>query len=54
MVSILDEQIGRVLNALDRKNMLQNSIILFFSDNGAPSEGFLANSGSNYPLKGVS
>lgn len=34
--------------------MLQNSIIVFLSDNGAPTDGFMANNGSNYPLRGAS
>lgn len=53
MMSVLDEEIGRFVSALDKKGMLSNSVILLYSDNGAPSIGFHANSGSNYPLKGV-
>lgn len=54
MMAVVDEQIGRFVTALDRKGLLNNSVILLYSDNGAASTGFLANSGSNYPLKGVS
>lgn len=32
----LDEAIGRILKTLESNNMLQNTIIIFFSDNGAP------------------
>lgn len=53
MISILDEGIGRVIEKLHEKSMLDNSIIVFFSDNGAPSKGFLSTTGSNYPLRGV-
>lgn len=53
MVKALDESVERVVKALSDANMLDNSIIVFMSDNGAPSIGFLENSGSNYPLRGV-
>ncbi|XP_061401355.1 arylsulfatase B [Musca vetustissima] len=52
MASKLDESVGRIVKALDRAQMLKNSIVLFFSDNGAPSVGLYHNSGSNWPLKG--
>ena len=35
MIDRLDQNIGRVLNELDRLKVLDNSIILFVSDNGA-------------------
>lgn len=53
MMSVLDEQIGRLVSALDASGKLANSVIVLQSDNGAATQGFLANSGSNYPLKGV-
>ena len=53
MVHALDESVGRTVMALKESNMLQNSIILFMSDNGALTEGITGNSGSNYPLRGV-
>lgn len=53
VVATLDESVGRVVDALKRRNMLKNTIIIFMSDNGAQTEGFLANYGSNYPLRGV-
>ncbi|KAJ4450929.1 hypothetical protein ANN_02364, partial [Periplaneta americana] len=53
MVSKLDESVGRVVQALQRRHMLENSIIVFLSDNGAPTKGRYPNWGSNWPLKGV-
>lgn len=54
MVSKLDDSVGAIFKSLRAKNMIQNSIILFISDNGAPSFGLHSNSGSNFPLRGVS
>lgn len=49
----MDKSVGDVVEALAKRNMLENSIIVFFSDNGAPTYGMHANSGSNYPLRGI-
>ena len=54
MVSKLDESVGCVLQALREKDMLQNSIVLFMADNGAPTIGLYETTGSNYPFRGVS
>ncbi|KAF5285022.1 hypothetical protein FQR65_LT02334 [Abscondita terminalis] len=54
MVSLLDKSVGKVITALREKRMLENSVVLFMSDNGAPTTGrFHRNHGSNYPLKGI-
>ncbi|XP_064214439.1 arylsulfatase B isoform X2 [Tribolium castaneum] len=53
VVSHLDASIGRIMAKLDEKQMLDNSIVLFFSDNGAQTVGMYENSGSNWPLRGV-
>lgn len=53
MVAKLDESVGRIVSALEKGNMLQNSIIIFLADNGAPTVGVFSNWGSNYPLKGI-
>lgn len=53
MVSILDKGVGQVVKALDDKGILNNTVILFTADNGAPSIGDWSNSGSNFPFKGV-
>lgn len=39
MVSKLDKSVGKVVKALDENKMLDNSIILFLSDNGSPILG---------------
>lgn len=52
MMATLDEEIGRFIATLNRKGILENSVILFSSDNGAPTYGQHSNSGSNYPFKG--
>nr|CAD7402130.1 unnamed protein product [Timema cristinae] len=53
MVSKLDDSVGRVTEALQRKGMLGDSIIVFMSDNGASTIGDFPNWGSNYPLRGL-
>ncbi|XP_014214434.1 arylsulfatase B-like [Copidosoma floridanum] len=53
MMKAMDESVGRVMTALSKENMLDNSIIVFISDNGAPTIDFYENSGSNYPLRGI-
>ena len=49
MVTAMDAQIGRVLETLDSQGLAENSIVLFFSDNGAT----LKIGGSNKPLPGA-
>ena len=53
MLYKLDESVGRVVAALERRNMLQDSIIVFTTDNGGPAAGFDINHASNWPLRGV-
>ncbi len=48
MVSSMDKAIGRILKSLEDKGIADNTLVMFYSDNGAdPTEG-----GSNLPLKG--
>ena len=55
MMSKLDESVGKVVAALERRNMLKNTRIVLLSDNGAPTldVGVWRNWGSNHPLRGV-
>ncbi|XP_018331767.1 arylsulfatase B [Agrilus planipennis] len=54
MVSKLDDSVGRVVEALDQKGVVQNSVIIFLSDNGSPGTSRpFPNWGSNYPLRGL-
>jgi arylsulfatase A-like enzyme len=53
MLSKLDQCIGDVVAALKERSMLNNSIIIFSTDNGGPAAGFNLNAASNWPLRGV-
>ncbi|XP_045492061.1 arylsulfatase I isoform X1 [Colias croceus] len=53
VVSKLDESVGRVVQSLQAHGMLNDSIIIFSTDNGGPAAGFNQNAASNYPLRGV-
>ncbi|XP_011304476.1 arylsulfatase B-like [Fopius arisanus] len=52
MVTALDDSVGRVMRALSNNNLLKNSIVMLFADNGAPTLGIHENRGSNYPFRG--
>jgi arylsulfatase B len=49
MAYLLDESVGTIIEALSKSKLLQNSIIVFSTDNGAPERGF----NSGYPLRGA-
>jgi arylsulfatase B len=53
IVNLLDQSMGTVVKRLAERNMLENSIVLFFSVNGAHIIGDYGNTGSNSPLRGV-
>ncbi|KAI8493732.1 hypothetical protein Bbelb_286530 [Branchiostoma belcheri] len=53
MVSALDDAVGNVTKALSARGMLENSVIIFTTDNGGPAAGFDMNYASNWPLRGV-
>ncbi|MEM7280648.1 MAG: arylsulfatase [Pseudomonadota bacterium] len=47
MVELMDQQIGRVLRVLEAQGDLDNTYVIFFSDNGAASYGPLVYPGSS-------
>jgi arylsulfatase A-like enzyme len=49
MMAAMDEGIGQILDAIDAKQMRENTLIVFTSDNGGPQPGTVTNNG---PLKG--
>jgi len=53
VLHMLDESVGRVVEELRSNDMLQDSIIVFTTDNGGPAAGFDVNAASNWPLRGV-
>ncbi len=40
-------------NSVQEKGILEDSLIVFTTDNGGPAAGFNTNAASNWPLKGV-
>nr|CAD7449137.1 unnamed protein product [Timema bartmani] len=52
MLARLDESVGKIVEAIAERGMLDNSILVFLSDNGAQTFGLHTNEGSNWPLRG--
>jgi arylsulfatase A-like enzyme len=53
MAVAMDDGVGQVLATLEANNLLENTLIFFLSDNGAPSEAPTDGVNSNnYPLRG--
>lgn len=55
-LSALDESVGKVIEALNETKQLDNSLIVFMTDNGGATEDVnwqLTNYASNWPLRGV-
>jgi arylsulfatase A-like enzyme len=42
MIDALDGQIGRIIDALEKKKLREDTIILFATDNGGPTKGLFA------------
>ena len=53
MVSAMDDGVGKVLGTLREQNLDQNTLVIFFNDNGGPTmEATTVNGSSNAPLRG--
>ena len=52
MLGALDEAVGNVTAALDARQMLGRTLLLFTTDNGAPAVHFNFQAMSNWPLRG--
>ena len=53
MVSAMDDGIGKVLSTLREQNLDQNTLVIFFNDNGGPTMATTSvNGSSNAPLRG--
>ncbi|KAJ4427265.1 hypothetical protein ANN_24883 [Periplaneta americana] len=53
MITKVDDSVGEIVLALQKKGILNNTVILFLSDNGAQTVGEFQNWGSNWPFRGV-
>ncbi|KAL3203309.1 hypothetical protein MRX96_041952 [Rhipicephalus microplus] len=53
MVDALDQSVGQVFKALSDAGMLENSVIVFSSDNGGAMWGHGRSRGFNWPLRGA-
>lgn len=58
MVSALDESVGQLVTALQKADILNNTIIIFTTDNGGAvgnthGKGIDNSIGSNWPLRGI-
>ena len=53
MVAAMDEAIGQVIAVLKEKGLLENTLILFSSDNGGPSPGKVTDNGPLRAGKGT-
>ncbi|KAJ8727646.1 hypothetical protein PYW07_001765 [Mythimna separata] len=53
MVKKLDDGVGDIVQALSEKGILENTIIVFVSDNGGMTVGEYKNYASNHPMRGL-
>ncbi|XP_041472978.1 arylsulfatase I-like [Lytechinus variegatus] len=52
MVAGLDDSVGNISKTLRDTGLYDNSIIVFTTDNGGPTNGYDGNHASNWPLRG--
>ena len=51
MAAALDDSVGEVARALRNSGQMDNTIIVFTTDNGGPANGYDGNAACNYPLR---
>lgn len=51
MVSALDDSVGAIHQSLVDAGMADNTIIVFSTDNGGPTNGYDGNGACNWPLR---
>lgn len=52
MLSALDDSVGKIFLALNNSKLLENSIVVFTTDNGGAAGGIDNSVGCNWPLRG--
>ncbi|CAG0894733.1 unnamed protein product [Darwinula stevensoni] len=52
MLTLLDQSVGRIVSALQENEMLENSVLVFTSDNGGIGD-IDGSRGNNFPLRGM-
>ncbi|MES2694205.1 MAG: arylsulfatase [Verrucomicrobiota bacterium] len=53
MLAAMDEAIGQIIDAVEKKGMRQNTLIFFCSDNGGPAPGVVTSNGPLRASKGT-
>lgn len=53
MLAAMDEAIGQVLDALEKKGLRENTLVVFSSDNGGPAPGKVTDNGTLRGAKGT-
>ena len=51
VTAALDDSVGSVVRALRKRGMLDNTIIVFTTDNGGPANNYDLNAACNSPLR---
>lgn len=52
MIHQMDMSVGEIMRALKDSSMLDDTVVVFYSDNGGPTYGLHSTAASNYPLRG--
>ncbi|CAE7724977.1 Arsb [Symbiodinium pilosum] len=52
LASMLDDAVGQVIRKLKDQRLYDDTLIVFASDNGGPTNGFQGTWSSNYPMRG--